>query len=185
MLLVVASCTTPENTPGQTGAAGAGGSVMVTGSAGTAGTTVQGAGGASTSGAAGALSSFTAVTCDKTSTTTSTITYTSGSPAPSTSKITTYYADVPVSGLNPTAPPAVRTLLCSADLMTTSASPPTTYTVTSTHTGDVDLSSQNACYEATALFVTGHVYVNCGSTTYDTTGAISGSSKYSRVYVSM
>lgn len=152
----------------QTSGTGSGGSNL----SGSGGTTQQGSGG-TTLGTGGTTQSagggFITVQCTKASTATT-----------GTSVVTSYYADVPVSGLNPASPPNVRAIYCVADQTVTPA--PTT---TTTYSGDPAFGGPTSCYEDTVYFVPGHVYVYCGEQIGTTSGTVSETIRFSQVYVSM
>ncbi len=129
---------------------------------------------------------FTTVMCDKASISTTTTTVTSGTTTTTSVSVSiSYYADIPVAGLNPTSPPFVRSIYCAADLMTLTATPTPGTTQTTVHSGDPDTSGPSTCYQSLATFAPGHVYVTCGFALGDGMGKTTASSRYSRVYVAM
>ena len=164
-------------------ASGTGGSVQTSAGTGGSGVVTASTGGTN-GGSMAAGGGFTAVSCDKASTATTTITFSGATTAPSMSSTTTYYADIPVAGLQPTAPPAVRALACAADLSIV-AQTSTGYTVTTSHSGDADPGGPSTCSQVFPTFAPGHIYLNCGYTAFDGSGAVTSSNKFSKVYVSM
>jgi hypothetical protein len=164
-VVATAGCTSAA---AQTTGTGSGGSS----SSGSGGVTQQGSGG-TTAGTGGVAQSgggaFVTVQCNKASAATT-----------GTSVVTTYYADVPVTGLNPSSPPNVRAIYCTADETVTPA--PTT---TTTNSGDPAFSGPSACYEDNVNFVPGHGYVYCGEQIGSTSGTVSETIRFSQVYISM
>lgn len=133
---------------------------------GTSGTSATGGSTQSTSGTGGSssgASSFVSVNCDKASTATL-----------GTVSAVTRYADLPVTGLDPTSPPAVRAIECTDDLVvqTSGTGGATGYT----YSGDPNPAAAGNCFsDDTFWYAPGHIYIWCGS----------GTSYYSRVLVAM
>lgn len=182
LLFVAVGCAKADAAgPATAGAGGSGQTTVGTGGAGVTSVSAGGTNGGSTASGGG----FKAVACDKASTTTTTTTVTVGATqTTSVSSLTFYYADIPVAGLDPTSPPAVRTIYCVADQSTVSPTS-TGATAATSHSGDPDPNGPSTCYEITPSFAPGHIYVGCGDGLGDGTGKITNSTRFSKIYVAM